>query len=379
MKKVESEHQQARGDPFSVAGVGGTETAGQKSRTASESASQKKLNNGMHSFELEAAGLATLHQELEHQASKRVLTGIGFIDDFLNGLHIHDVLVLGASTGVGKTGLAIEIAKSGAQRGARTKLFALEAEDKEVLKREYYSAFARICRAAGEDISALDYVGWYDREWEDLEDKYRDQVESLVRKELAGLEVLYKRSGEFTLNSLRQSLESLRGEADLVVLDHLHMVDSESQRDLETQNRVISALRDMALDMGIPVVAVSHLRKKHAFAGKRLVPDISELHGSSELSKKGTHVMMLARAWDVEPRQPWLSPTFIQVPKDRRGRDTRLVACLNYDRRTNTYEPGYTLGRIVADGGVSTWKLLAPDQLPHWARRESRRGDGAPF
>ena len=65
--------------------------------------------------------------------------GIQFLDDILRGILPHDLILLGASTGAGKTEAAKQIAMHNALLGKRVHYFALEAEPKEIERRVKYA------------------------------------------------------------------------------------------------------------------------------------------------------------------------------------------------------------------------------------------------
>jgi len=318
-------------------------------------------------FKKEASHLQSLLTERDRTNNGRIPFGISFLDDCLGGIFPRDLLLLGAPSGVGKTALAVSIARRAAALDKQVYLFALEAEVGEVSSRLY---FERLGQLAGEPM--LDYGGWWRGEWEHLDREYGDQVKAELEGVLANVHTLYKDRGDFTPADLAEQLDKVRECADVVILDHIHVVDSELGSENATQQRAIRVLRDLALASDIPVVAVSHVRKSTRYQSG-LVPALEDLHGSSSLYKVCTGAVLFARDWDHEPPSPELSPTYLWIPKDRRGRSSRSIARINYNVAEGRYEKSYELGRSELDGRKETWKRIDYEKLPYWAKSEARR------
>lgn len=288
----------------------------------------------------------------------------GFLDDCLGGIYPDDLIVVGAATGVGKTALAVSLAFSAAVAGVDpVYLFALEAEVGEVSARVAFSEIAKRTNRP------MDFAGWWRGRYPEVDSQHWEDVERVLSLPLGRVRTLYKKAGDFTVRNLQQQLEAIAHDAKLVIVDHLHVVDAEGVNPNTVQYRTIRLLRDFTLTRGIPVVALSHLRKRQATERGLVMPDIDDLHGTSELSKVATGVVLVARDWEGEAPARYLSPTFLQVTKDRRGRASPYVARCFYNGRLGAYESGYELGRIGWVERKQTWQLT--QYPPEWSRTRS--------
>jgi hypothetical protein len=258
------------------------------------------------------------------------------------------------------------MARAGASSGRQTNLLALEAEVGEIAARLYFEELGKLVRN-----KRLDFGGWWRGDWTELDEKYGPDIEEILEPFLSNLHTMYKKRGDFTTDSLSEVLEAIESKTEMVILDHVHVIDSTDEGELRAQSKTVRLLRDMALDAQIPVVAVSHIRKRGVGNGS-IIPQLDDLHGSSNLSKVATQVVMLARDWDGPRDGPHLSPTFIQVLKDRRGRHSNLVARICYDMSEGRYEKAYQLGRFQYVNRQQTWVELEKEQVPHWAKNEAR-------
>lgn len=308
-------------------------------------------------FEPETRHLKSLLDDRDQLLKGRIPTGIAFLDDCLGGIYPRDLYLIGAGTGVGKTEAAFSVVEAAGRAGKRTYLFALEAEVGELSARLYFRELARQCPDAH-----LDYGAWWRGKYQDLDAKFGKGIREKLASDLATVRVLYKKKGDFTPRNLHQQLEAISSKAEVVVLDHIHVIDRDDTDQLRVESRAIRMLRDLALDAQIPVVVVSHVRK--ALPGSpRAIPSIDDLHGCSNLSKVATQVVMFARDWDGDRPEPHLSPTFIKVAKDRKGRATGLIARTFYNLRSATYQEAYELGKLRGQ----KFEPLPPELLPSWA------------
>jgi replicative DNA helicase len=293
-------------------------------------------------------------------ASRAMRYNVGFLDDMLRGILLNDMIVLGADTGVGKTQMALNIAAKAAMLDKRNvTYFALEAEEDELERRLKYRHFAEACHARRLRTPA--YVDWYLGRVALEHRAAEDAAHGAVRANYQSLRTFYRTRDEFTAESIPYWFAKWQDYTDLFVLDHLHYLDSQDENEQRALRSATKTLRDTALVLGKPVIAVAHLRKRGFHRG--MVPDIEEFHGSSELTKICTHAIMFARAPSDDSDPPGTAPTFMHVPKDRRAGATGYVARCLFDFSTQSYRPEYQLGRMRGDA----WAPIQPSKRPDWA------------
>jgi hypothetical protein len=290
-----------------------------------------------------------------------------FLDDCLRAILPNDLILIGASTGVGKTDLMTMIAAANARAGKRVHYFALEAEEGEL---EMRTKFAMLSLAAYQhnhpERSALNYTDWLLGRCEHIVEPWNDWADDEMLRELGGMQTYY-RGARFNATTLKKHVEAIADSTDLIALDHFHYVDTDGH---DNENRahgeLAQLLRDLAIDHGKPVMVVAHLRKRDKKL-REVCPDEDEFHGSSNLVKNATQIIALARASSIKPSKWYFAPTFMRVVKDRRAGATPLVGMINFDRRTRRYEDTYTLGMLTKGG--SEWEELERGDEPHWAKR----------
>ena len=293
--------------------------------------------------------------------ARAIAYGVTFLDDCLRAMLPHDLVLLGAYAGAGKTQMAMSIAASNAAAGRRVTLFALEAESREIERRLLYRRLQILLFRGG--YPSLHYVDWFMGRGGDHVPALTRIAREQVASEMATLSTFYMGS-KFTADDMRRMFQREAGRSDLLVLDHLHYVDSDDANESRAQKHAMETIRNTSIEIGIPVLCVAHLRKRQ-LQGKYTppVPSLDDFHGSSDVVKIATHAVMIARA-DREDGEPeFLIPSYMHIPKDRRSGATGLVARVTFDLRANAFSAGYRLGRIKE----FQWEELPLGDAPSWA------------
>lgn len=292
--------------------------------------------------------------------------GIKFLDDALRGIFSSDVILIGARTGAGKTEFVSAIAQAVAKQGKLVNLIALESELLEIEKRIRFKEFAKVFfeyHAYRTTAKKLSYMNWLMGDFRDL------KLELPPQGYLKNLMTSYKRDAEFNIHNLHMHLLAAGNKMDLIILDHVHYIDLDEEKQNAELRKIIQMIRAIALDKEIPIIVVGHLRKSNS-KYQQLVPDIEEFHGSSDLGKIATRAITIAPCFDSEVRQgtAYLFPTFIRIPKNRMdGSVTRYCALLDFDIRTNQYDSSFQLGKLNASG--TEWNRLELGEEPDWSAK----------
>jgi hypothetical protein len=178
----------------------------------------------------------------------------------------------------------------------------------------------------------------------------------------------FYRTRDFTAQDFAKELAALGGATDLIILDHLHYVDTKDDNENRGYKQMVKQIRDAALLSGKPVIVVAHVRKsdrrEHA-----ILPGMEDFHGSSDIPKISTKAIMLAPDMDSEAPARTVFPTYMQVVKCRTDSSvTRYAARLMFDVTKDCYLDQYKIGRVV-DGGT-VFNELSEEDCPAWSRRE---------
>lgn len=317
-----------------------------------------------------AAAPTRLDGELDERrlnASRALKYHNAFLDDCLRALLPNDLVLLGAPTGLGKTDLAMNIATTNAVNGKRVHYFALEAEPRELERRTKFALLSGLCYAKDSKVSnreKMNYADWLLGKCEDICGRFNARVDAHIAKSMGTFNTFY-RGNSFNAKDLEKHIIAAHKSTDLIVVDHLHYIDNrEDANEASALGETVKTIRDVALNVGKPVLLIAHLRKKESNS-KRLVPTIDDFHGSSNITKICTHAITIERCSVVETANWWQSPTFFSVLKDRRSGALPYVAVMEFDRRTKSYAGYYTLGKLTK--GSSDWEPIKIDDKPEWA------------
>lgn len=290
------------------------------------------------------------------------------LDDCLRSIMPHDLIVIGARTGGGKTELGRHIAASNAMRGRHVYYFALEAEAREMERRTKYSVLAgMIYRAIAQGDLQLDrqfnYSDWYRGRFDQQLADFEQEADAIIAERYATL-FTYYRGPEFYAANFKRLVLAYQEHADLFVLDHLHYVDNDDDNENRGMRDIVTTVRNTALLVGKPVILIVHLRKK-AQGSKSLVPSMDDIMGSSDIGKNCTHAIMLEHAVGLPSHNKNLSNTYFSIPKDRGDGTKHLVALCPFDWRTKRYADYYTLGRDKK----GEFEPLGTLEVPFWASK----------
>jgi replicative DNA helicase len=225
--------------------------------------------------------------EVENTSMKDVIrTGISEIDNAIVGIFPTSLVVIGGETGEGKSLFAGNIAFEAIKQGKKVVYFDFENDNgdwfRRQLARELYKKGIKVRHA-------------------DLRIKENFEKNSDVIAETAAILVdslhdsllIYNNIQVPTLDEFIHYLDLVDDSCDLVVIDHLHYFQFESDMsDTENIGKIMRRLRTLTRERNIPIILVSHLRKKQNAKG---APDNDDLFGSSNIAKEAETVLLLWR------------------------------------------------------------------------------------
>lgn len=287
-----------------------------------------------------------LERKIRLENQKKILQfGIPFLDDCFRGIFPDDLIVLGASTGLGKTQIATLIAKHNALNGKRVLFFALEASPHEIIRRIKYNLICeKFYSKPYRPSIKLNFIDWYSGKFDEYIDPIEKEIEPEIKK-LDNLSTYYKGIGDFTHESFHKIFAENAAMNDLIIVDHLHYFDILEANENQGIKQIVKTIRDCAIDRGKPVILLSHIRKLDR-KYRPLVPAIEDFHGSSDISKIATKAFTLAPAMDSSINST-KRKSFIRTLKCRMdGSRTGVTAEVTFDIKTQDYERDYKLGKL---------------------------------
>lgn len=297
------------------------------------------------------------------KVSEMLSTGVKFVDDAGHGLLPGELALLGAYSGQGKTQLCVNAALANLEDNKRVHFIALEAAEYEIEQRLKYQVIANYFFSDPDrpNLSGgLSFPGWLLGKYGDKLDEYETLANKYCVSAFKNLFTYYK-GDNFGVLDLIQNFLQIEDETDLVIVDHVQYFDYDSDNDNRAIKEIAKTVRTLALESGIPVLLVSHLRKKDR-QSKELVPGLDEFHGSSDLTKIATKVITVTQG-------PALSDgrfvTYFRIAKNRiDGGATRFVGACVFDPKKGRYIDDYGVGRVNSE----SFKQIEIEKYPRWAK-----------
>ena len=215
-------------------------------------------------------------------------TGFAEMDNILGGLQKSDLVILAARPSVGKTSLALDIARNAAIRHKKAVgLFSLEMSKEQLVDR-------LISAEAGVDM------------WKMRTGRLSEAGEDFPRighamSELSESNIFIDDFANTNAMELRTKARRLQIEhgLDLIIIDYLQLMEGSGSRQ-SSDNRVqeiaeISrSLKGLARELNIPVLALSQLSRA-VEQNKPAIPKLSHLRESGSIEQDADVVMFIYR------------------------------------------------------------------------------------
>lgn len=239
-------------------------------------------------------------------------TGFPVLDHYLSGgVRGGELALLGGPQGLGKTALVLQLLRNTVTEGNVGVYFSYEHDAHTLLQRLVALEAAEVAgldapplreiRAVMEDVKGTG-VGTL------AERLARIGADEALRRVAAyGDRLLIHRStGATGLDEIRKvALETAErtGDSPLLAVDYLQKVavNDFDGTEMELVTRIVEGLKDLALDLNVPVLSVVAAEKEGLVTGKRL--RVHHLRGSSALAYEPDIVLIMNEKFDVVARQ----------------------------------------------------------------------------
>jgi len=228
----------------------------------------------------EETGSATAEREGELSS---VGTGFAALDDFLGGLQRSDLVVLAARPSLGKTSLALNIARSAAvNQKACVALCSLEMSREAVVQRLLSSeSGVEIRKVRGGRFGELD------------EAKIME-----ASGVLSEAPIYIDDSPQLRVLDIRSKIRRLHFErkVDLIIIDYLQLIQGEGKNETRVQeiSKITRSMKALARELDAPVLAVSQLSRAVEWRASH-TPQLSDLRESGSIEQDADVVLFIYR------------------------------------------------------------------------------------
>jgi len=244
-------------------------------------------------------------------ALRGLSTGFVDLDSILAGLQRSDLIILGARPSLGKTSLALDIARNAAKKeNVGVGVFSLEMSKDQVIDRI---------------LSAEAGVGLWKMRTGHLTSSgdFNDFSKiSLALDSLSRVPIFIDDTASPTVLQIRAMARRLKSKSDLglLVVDYLQLVQPRSDIDgyVQQVTDVANSLKALARELNIPVLAVSQLsRAVEARPDQR--PRLSDLRESGGIEQAADLVMFIHREDKVRRDSDRKNIAEVIIAKHRNG------------------------------------------------------------
>ncbi len=261
-----------------------------------------------------------------HGAIRGTPTGFAELDNLLSGLHPSDLIILAARPSVGKTSLALDIARNAAVRNnVPVGIFSLEMSTEQIIDRM---------------LAAESYVNsWKLRTGaiHDEEDfgRIRDALESLSKAPIfiddkPGNDIL-------AMRAVARRLKREQG-IGLIIVDYLQLMAPTSSKASDSMVQQVTeisrSLKSLARELEVPVLALSQLSRAVEQRGGK--PRLSDLRDSGSIEQDADVVMFIHREEKNNPDSDRQNVAEILIEKHRNGPTGRVE--LIFDEKRTTFQ-----------------------------------------
>jgi len=212
-------------------------------------------------------------------------TGFTGLDNLLAGLQKSDLVVLAARPSVGKTSLALDIARNvGVRAKVPVGIFSLEMSKEQLVDRF-------ICAEANIDLWRLRTGRLSDRD-EDFPKIGR------ALGTLSDAPIFIDDSAACNIMDIRTKARRLQSEhgLGLLIIDYLQLMESRSNQENRVQaiSEITRALKGIARELDVPVLVLSQLNRAVEMS-KPAIPKLAHLRDSGSIEQDADIVMFIYR------------------------------------------------------------------------------------
>ena len=260
----------------------------------------------------------------EHKEMLRGLpTGFRDLDNALSGLQKSDLVILAARPSIGKTTLALDIARmTSVMYDKSVLIFSLEMSSQQLVDR-MLSAQSRV-NAWNLRTGHLSS----DREFSQL----RDSLDKLAKAKI----YIDDQPGNsiVRMKALARRLKAEKG-LDLVVVDYLQLMTTSKNYDsmVNQVTEISRSLKSLAKELNVPVLALSQLSRAIESRGGK--PRLSDLRDSGSIEQDADVVIFIHREDKGKDESEKTNVAELLIEKHRNGPTGRVE--LYFDEKTTTF------------------------------------------
>ena len=261
-----------------------------------------------------------------------VPSGFPALDSLLSGFHPSDLVILAARPSMGKTSLALDIARNAAVRhNVPVGIFSLEMSSEQLIDRMLAAeSFVDSWKLRTGQVKGEDDFG-----------RIRDALEILSKAPI----YIDDKPGNniLAMRAVARRLKRERG-IGLIVVDYLQLMTPTSSKSSDSMVQQVTeisrSLKSPARELEVPVIALSQLSRAVEQRGGK--PRLSDLRDSGSIEQDADVVMFIHREdkQNKESDRPGIAEILIEKHRNGPTGSTELY----FDEKRATFQPMDTSG-----------------------------------
>ena len=222
------------------------------------------------------------------------LSGFTGLDEFLGGFQPSDLVIIAGRTSMGKTSLALSIARNAAvEQGACVALFSLEMAQEPLVLR-------LLANESGINSRRVRLGGHLTEE----EEKRIMEATGI----LSEAPIYIDDSPQIRVVEMRSKARRLHYERgiNLIIVDYLQLMQGDGRRENRVQeiSYISRSLKALARELNVPVLAVSQLSRAVEWRASHM-PQLSDLRESGAIEQDADIVMFIYRDEVYYTKEEW--------------------------------------------------------------------------
>jgi replicative DNA helicase len=254
-----------------------------------------------------------------------VPSGYPQLDRATRGWQNTDLIILAARPSIGKTSLALRLARNAAKT-VPVAIFSLEMEDVQLVLR----------MLSAESGLMLHRIQTGRLEDEDMTRLYRNGIQTL-----AGTKIFIDDEAGLNLMKLRAKARRLKKKYNigLLIIDYLQLMSGDENKGNREQeiSRISRGLKLLGKELKIPVIALSQLsRAVESRSGAKRAPQLSDLRESGAIEQDADVVVFLwgPEEEEIEQDASLRNRRYMRIAKARNG----MLITIDFELNKDTQE-----------------------------------------
>lgn len=227
--------------------------------------------------------LEKLHRGEKENILRGVTSGFPQLDKILSGFQKSDLLLLGARPSIGKTSLALDIARNAALKNYKVGIFSLEMSAEQVVDRI---------------IAAQSQIPLWRLRTGRIQNETEFAMIQQALSVLSDISLFIEDSPSPNILHIRSMARKLQLEhgLDLLIIDYLQLITprTDSTSIVQQITEISRSLKSLARELEIPVLALSQLSRS-VEQREIKIPRLSDLRESGSLEQDSDVVMFIYR------------------------------------------------------------------------------------